>query len=285
MKKNRFALILIIIFCAFTLCGCATVSYTTVESEYGGVTQVVDVDLDQQQLYAAGVTPNQFADMKAYVASIMKSKQDELIANYETKITKDASLNDAQKELLSSGVETKIEAGQTIVRFSINFSSISCYYYFYDIDPTQSSSDEITVKNDSLFFKTHTQTTKTIFSNTELVNSYQAAADNYLKSLGLSNPQKITKPQFSYSYQTSNRRLKSDADLKQNAADGSVVHTWMMTQDETQKQIHFYTLAPRRAVWYGFALGGALVLIGALFAYNFYKTKKQKRDEVEIIEP
>lgn len=274
-----------ILCCTFLLCGCASVSYTVVESENGSVGQVVEIDLDEHQLGSAGATSNQIQKMKADIKSLMEGKQAEIMSAYVAKVNNDTSLTSSQKEIFAEGVETSVMISDSTITARFDFINVAVYYYFYDIDPTADDDEEnISQKSDGLFYDEYTQTTKTIFSNQELIDSYVSLANNYIARLNLPNPTKIKAPQYSYSYQTSNTKLKSDADQVSRTEDG-VVHTWFMTSDQTQREIHFYTRQPRRVVWYAFALGGAVLLVGVLFVVNFFKVKKKKKDEVEIIEP
>ncbi len=285
MKKRYVFAFLMILCCTFLLCGCASVSYTVVESENGSVGQVVEIDLDEHQLGSAGATSNQIQKMKADIKSLMEGKQAEIMSAYVAKVNNDTSLTSSQKEIFAEGVETSVMISDSTITARFDFINVAVYYYFYDIDPTADDDEEnISQKSDGLFYDEYTQTTKTIFSNQELIDSYVSLANNYIARLNLPNPTKIKAPQYSYSYQTSNTKLKSDADQVSRTEDG-VVHTWFMTSDQTQREIHFYTRQPRRVVWYAFALGGAVLLVGVLFVVNFFKVKKKKKDEVEIIEP
>ena len=284
MKKiHRLALVLIILCCTFLFCGCATVSYSVIETENGGVGQVVDIELDEKQLGSAGATVSQITKMKSDIATIMRDKQTEIMNNYLKKVQNDKSLTSAQRQMLAEGVDTDVKVADSTVSASFVFVNTATYYYFYDID-TSDGDEQVVEKKESLFYSRYIQTTQTIFSNQELINSYTKIANEYIESLHLSNPSKIQTPQYSYSYKTTNTRLKSDADQK-TAENGAVTHTWFMSSDQTQREIHFYTVQPRRVVWYSFALGGAIVLVGALFVVNYFKSKKAKRDEVEVIEP
>lgn len=274
-----------ILCCTFMLCGCASVSYTIIEDENGTVGQVVEIDLDELQLGNAGATQNQIQKMKTDIKSLIESKQTEILNAYVMRVNSDKSLTSSQKNLFIEGVESDVQISDTIITARFDFISVVVYYYFYDIDPTQEDQDEsVTQKDYNLFYDQYVQSTKTIFSNQELIDSYMDLANDYISSLSLPNPSKIKAPQYSYSYQTSSSKLKSDADQISKTADG-YVHTWYMTSDQTQREIHFYTRQPRREIWYGFALGGAVVLVGVLFVVNFFKAKKEKKDEVEIIEP
>lgn len=284
MKKiNRFAIVFIILCCAFLFCGCAAVSYSVVENENGGIGQIVEIQLDEKQLGDAGATAAQITKMKTDICTIMANKQTEIYDAYQQKVKNDSSLTSAQRQMLVEGVDGNVSVAGSTISANLTFVNVASYYYFYDIDPTDTSED-VVEKKDNLFYSRYIQTTQTIFSNQELINSYTTLANQYIESMGLANPSKIQVPQYSYSYQTSNTKLKSDADKKTFEGD-MVVHTWLMTSDQTQREIHFYTVQPRRAVWYAFALGGAVVLVGVLFVANHFKTKKAKRDEVEIIEP
>lgn len=272
-----------ILCCTFLFCGCATVSYSVVETESGGVGQVVEVELDEKQLGSAGATASQITRMKSDIASLMTNKQTEIMNNYLQKVQNDKSLTSAQRQMLAQGVDTDVKVADSTISASFVFVNTATYYYFYDID-TSDSDDEVVEKKESLFYSRYIQTTQTIFSNQELVDSYTNLANEYIASLSLPNASKIQAPQYSYSYQTTNKKLKSDADQK-TAENGMVTHTWFMSNDQTQREIHFYTVQPRRVIWYAFALGGALVLVGVLFVINHFKTKKAKREEIEIIEP
>lgn len=285
MKKRYVFAFLMILCCTFMFCGCATVSYTVVENENGGVGQVVEIDLNELQLDSAGATSTQIQQMKADIKLLVEGKQAEIMNAYIKKVNNDKSLTSAQKESLVEGVETSVNVYDSTISARFDFVGVGTYYYFYGIDPTASDEEEnISHKRNGLFYDQYIQTTKTIFSDQELIDSYVSLANDYIARLNLSNPQKIKAPQYAYSYQTSNTRLKSDADQVSRTENG-IVHTWFMTSDQTQREIHFYTRQPRRIVWYAFALGGAVVLVGVLFVVNFFKAKKEKKDEVEIIEP
>lgn len=284
MKKfYRLALVFMIMCCTFLFCGCATVSYSVVETENGGVGQVIDIELDEKQLGSAGATASQLTKMKRDIATIMTNKQTEIMNSYLQKVQNDKNLTSAQRQMLAEGVDTDVKVADSTITASFSFVNVVAYYYFYDID-TSDSDEKIVENRESLFYSQYIQTTQTIFSNQELVGSYTDLANQYIESLNLSNPSKIQAPQYSYSYKTTNTRLKSDADQK-TAENGVVTHTWFMSSEQTQREIHFYTLQPRRVIWYAFALGGAIVLVGVLFVINYFKSKKAKRDEVEIIEP
>lgn len=284
MKKfYRLALVFMIMCCTFLFCGCATVSYSVVETENGGVGQVIDIELDEKQLGSAGATASQITKMKRDIATIMTNKQTEIMNSYLQKVQNDKNLTSAQRQMLAEGVDTDVKVADSTITASFSFVNVVAYYYFYDID-TSDSDEKIVENRESLFYSQYIQTTQTIFSNQELVGSYTDLANQYIESLNLSNPSKIQAPQYSYSYKTTNTRLKSDADQK-TAENGVVTHTWFMSSEQTQREIHFYTLQPRRVIWYAFALGGAIVLVGVLFVVNYFKSKKAKRDEVEIIEP
>lgn len=269
--------------CTFLFCGCATVSYSVVETENGGVGQVIEIELDEKQLGSAGATASQITKMKSDIATIMTNKQTEIMNNYLQKVQNDKSLTSAQRQMLAEGVDTDVKVADSTVSANFVFVNTATYYYFYDID-TSDEEDDIIEEKRGLFYSRYIQTTQTIFSNQELINSYTNLADEYIKSLNLSNTSKIQTPQYSYSYKTTNTRLKSDADQK-TAEKGTVTHTWFMSSDQTQREIHFYTTQPRREIWYAFALGGAILLVGVLFVVNYFKTKKAKKDEIEIIEP
>lgn len=269
--------------CTFLFCGCATVSYSVVETENGGVGQVIDIELDEKQLGSAGATASQITKMKRDIATIMTNKQTEIMNSYLQKVQNDKNLTSAQRQMLAEGVDTDVKVADSTITASFSFVNVVAYYYFYDID-TSDSDEKIVENRESLFYSQYIQTTQTIFSNQELIGSYTDLANQYIESLNLSNPSKIQAPQYSYSYKTTNTRLKSDADQK-TAENGVVMHTWFMSSEQTQREIHFYTLQPRRVIWYAFALGGAIVLVGVLFVVNYFKSKKAKRDEVEIIEP
>ena len=284
MKKfYRLALVFMIMCCTFLFCGCATVSYSVVETENGGVGQVIDIELDEKQLGSAGATASQITKMKRDIATIMTNKQTEIMNSYLQKVQNDKNLTSAQRQMLAEGVDTDVKVADSTITASFSFVNVVAYYYFYDID-TSDSDEKIVENRESLFYSQYIQTTQTIFSNQELIGSYTDLANQYIESLNLSNPSKIQAPQYSYSYKTTNTRLKSDADQK-TAENGVVMHTWFMSSEQTQREIHFYTLQPRRVIWYAFALGGAIVLVGVLFVVNYFKSKKAKRDEVEIIEP
>lgn len=284
MKKfHRLALVFMILCCTFLFCGCATVSYSVIETESGGVGQVIDIELDEKQLGSAGATASQLTKMKRDIATIMTNKQTEIMNSYLQKVQNDKNLTSAQRQMLAEGVDTDVKVADSTITASFSFVNVVAYYYFYDID-TSDSDEKIVENRESLFYSQYIQTTQTIFSNQELVGSYTDLANQYIESLNLSNPSKIQAPQYSYSYKTTNTRLKSDADQK-TAENGVVTHTWFMSSEQTQREIHFYTLQPRRVIWYAFALGGAIVLVGVLFVINYFKSKKAKRDEVEIIEP
>lgn len=285
MKKRYIFAFLMIMCCTFLLCGCATVSYTIVEGEDGSVGQIIEIELDTQQLGTAGATSSQIEKMKSDIKAIISTKQSQLFQAYRTKLENDASLTESQKQTLSRAlaVDTKI-IDDSIVG-TLDFENVVAYYYFYDIDPTEDDGeDNISQENDGLFYERYIQKTKTIFSNQELVDSYVNLANEYIENLNLTNPSKIKSPQFCYTYKTTSTSLGSDADQITKTDDG-IEHTWFMTSDQTQREIHFYTRQPRRVVWYAFALGGALILVGVLYVVNFFKVKKQKKDEVEIIEP
>lgn len=285
MKKKYFFALIMILCCTFLLCGCASVSYTVIEGEDGSVGQIVEIELDTQQLASAGATSSQIQKMKTDIRNIMSNKQTQIVNSYVSQVQNDSSLTDSQKQMLVDGVEANVQIQDDTIYATFDFANVVVYYYFYDIDPNEDDSDQnISQKDDGLFYEQYIQTTKTIFSNQELVDSYVDLANQYIDSLNLSNPSKIKAPQYSYSYQTTNAKLKSDADYVGETDEG-YVHTWFMTSDQTQREIHFYTRQPRRVVWYAFALGGALILVGVLFVVNFFKVKKQKKDEVEIIEP
>ena len=284
MKKiHRLALVFMILCCTFLFCGCATVSYSVIETENGGVGQVIEIELDEKQLESAGATVSQITKMKSDIATIMTNKQNEILSAYLQKVQNDKSLTSPQREMLADGVEVDVVSSGSTISAKFVFANVATYYYFYDIDPTENDED-VVERKEGLFYSQYVQTTQTIFSNQELINSYVGLANEYLASLNLPNSSKIQAPQYSYSYQTSNTRLKSDADQKK-AENGAITHTWFMSSDQTQREIHFYTRQPRRVIWYAFALVGAVVFVCVLFVVNHFKTKKEKRDEVEIIEP
>ncbi len=284
MKKfYRFALVFMIFCCTFLFCGCATVSYSVIETENGGVGQVIEIELDEKQLGQAGATAAQIQNMKTDIATLMTNKQNEILNNYFQKVQNDKTLTSAQHQMLAEGVNTNVDISDSSIFARFTFVNVATYYYFYDID-TSDEEDDIIEEKQGLFYSRYIQTTQTIFSNQELIDSYVALANQYIDGLNLSNPSKIQAPQYTYSYQTSSTKLKSDADEKR-VENGAIIHTWHMSSDQTQREIHFYTTQPRREIWYAFALGGAILLVGVLFVVNYFKTRKAKKDEIEIIEP
>lgn len=284
MKKFRLALILVITFCVFLLTGCANVSYSVLENQDGTIKQAVDITLDQQQLLLAGADNADYLSIKNEVMRVMNTKKQELLDDYFDRLSKNPDLTPHQKEALKESVQIEISEEINIIRYSMNFENIGAYYLFYDYDPTKNDDEEVVEKKEGLFYSRYVQKTQTIFSNTQMVQSYVTYAKNYLQSLGVS-PSMIKEPTYSYSYKTLNSKMYSDCDQRTTTEDGGVIHTWNMSADQTQREIMFFTVQPRKVVWYLFALGGALVLVGVLFLVHFLKTKKKKQDEVQVIEP
>jgi len=153
MKKiHRLALIFMILCCTFLFCGCATVSYSVIETENGGVGQVIDIELDEKQLGSAGATASQITKMKSDIATIMTNKQTEIMNNYLQKVQNDKSLTSAQRQMLAEGVDTDVKVADSTVSASFVFVNTATYYYFYDID-TSDSDEQVVEKKEGLFYR------------------------------------------------------------------------------------------------------------------------------------
>lgn len=283
--KKAILTLLLIICCVFLFTGCATVSYSVVEQESGGVEQVVEIELDQRQLVKAGATQTQIDEIKNKILSRMSQIKDNLYTSFQSRLVNDSDLSVSQKEHYFQSLSLKTYTNDGAMGIKMSFADVASYYYFYEIDPNEESDTEIIEQNQNLFFSKYIQSTKTIFSDSELIQPLIDEANSYIQSLNLPKPTQIKAPNFCYSYRSTNSKLYSDADTRVLDSNGGYIHTWYIASDETQREINFYTIQPRRVVWYVLALIVVFIFVAIMFIVYFVKKKKAKKDEVEIIEP
>ena len=106
----------------------------------------------------------------------------------------------------------------------------------------------------------------------------------------------ILPSKFLYRFGTTSSRLRSNADNKTQAYDdngGTIYfHEWTMQTgvnergklDLENKPIQTWTVHANKNVWYVLALASGLVVVGAMFVYDYFKNNKNKQEQPKVID-
>ncbi|MCK9575221.1 MAG: hypothetical protein WC942_02040 [Clostridia bacterium] len=246
--------LLFIIICSVIFAGCANIEYAIVQTPSGEILQKLNVLLDSDSIESDGYTAENIAEdvevaMRSYLLMLPEAtgliKTVERATNY---------------------------SGDILVSAKLEFSSVSVYYDYYDIDPEQRADNYTTEKN--FFTKKTIQTRTTEFSK---INTF----DYQTLFTGLESPVinyfTINDVTFTYSYATYSSKLKSDADsISYDYLQGIYVHSWDIPQDNLTLSIHFYSLSANTTGWYILGLGLTVLFMIYMYGRIHFDVKKEK---------
>lgn len=299
MRKSL--LLAIVCFLILSLCGCSAINYFVCENEKGNISYGVIFIFYEDKFK----TSQDFTDAKVYTTNklieqglltLEKAKQIEsesedenfkinIIAKLNNvDISTFASINQNIITITNEQILAEIKSSSEFI-YSVVFKSIDDYSAFN----SGSTSAESTEINEKTFFEIKKGSKRTInFASTIESLSYiyeiKTKFASYLKE-GTSDID-YNKINFSYSYITPHRQIKSNASTIEKSGE-LYYHTWLVDSNTMTANLEIYSNYPNPVGYYvtSLALSVALTLIfiGVHLCKNIKNKSKTVNTKTEII--
>ena len=317
MKKKILAILLC--FCAIILCGCSSpVEYSFYQDPEGRYVEVTYIPFSLTELRTLGVEENTILTIQETIISRVYDYYQEQKTSFINRVNKDETLTDQEKAVLKSQYnkdvndvyilpiaqgDNKIATAGVVVdtnyiKFSLRYDSALCYLmaktdYSYQGLLDYLEEDKAEVVEGFWTYKEVVSDTSIFNSQVDEKRNLSTFLLNYCEGILKSNTTltdeqiaTLIPSEFLYRYGCNTPRLHSNAD--KTFTDGGVYfHEWTFStaknddgQSEVEtKLVETWTVHANKNVWYATALGGAVVLVGVLFAVDFIKNRKNKQDQ------
>ncbi len=282
MKIKKLIVVALLLFSMILLGGCATVDYSVISLSTGVVSQSVVVSIDENALASSTHTAEDVVNETS--AAYTKYIYDKMVAfknaNGYRLITDGGAYyikSILGSTLIESAYESSITEGK--IEMYISFSNREIYYAYYDIDPNDSSDNNVEIE-EGIFYDKHIQKTHSAFydlENNVIANEFSAVFTEF----------GITSPTYRYAYVTDSESLKSNAqNIYYSNYYNAYVHEFLIEDStvlansvEEKYEIEFYTIAINSMSWYILALVlTALFIIILVIIKKINGRKKEKEN-------
>lgn len=194
------------------------------------------------------------------------------------------------------------------IKVSVQYESVICYY-MAKLDMTYSEMLEEIQKEDAEIVEgfgvnkkinTGTSVFALMYDSERTLAEYilNECTQILKENTTLSDEQimQIVPSKFLYRYGTTSSRLRSNADHQMKATDengGTIYfHEWTMNTtinergklDIENKQVQTWTVHANKNVWYVLALISGILVVGAMFVYDYLKNRKNKTEQPQVID-
>lgn len=267
--------LLLLLLVGFALTGCANIQYSRVIDADGAVTDRVVVELDLQQISAAGYNIN---NLIAQIEDDFELLYFGNVTNYLQSVQEDTTLTTTQKTQIANNISTNVATTQdkTKIVATIAFATSQTFEDYYDWVALQSEQEQTNnvQQLDGFLFTTYVQTSTNAFGNLQTGN-LASVTTTYLQTLGLEQDFSLSDITLTQLYASPNTSLDSNADLI-TFENGLKVHMWTLDPIADQT-LEFYTYYPNKPMWYLTAImasvATAIVILiqGQLATKNPYK--------------
>lgn len=293
MFKKFFSLSLVLLCTMFILGGCGKATYNFSENTNGSISIDFKIELDTEAILNGGGSQEFINDVLDVASATLENYKNNSMSKYYLKIgTTYPSPSEIKNWYLNDAVICDVEKKDNTVNFNMTFFNSEVYYFFYGIteEDIKNSNDENIIEKHWLYNKV-IQKSSTIYSNSIDTSSgnvnvvkyyndemYKYIKNNYSKELA----DKFNKLELTYSYSTSNTKLRADAD-KKLIGDGYNTFVWNIDNNNLDREITFYRIVPNSTSFYILGLGLTLVFGLIYFIISFVKSKREEKLKIEKI--
>lgn len=281
MKKIlKLSVFVLLVITSILFTGCASVSYSTIKSDDGSITETVVAVFDDTEL---GTTNSDIILKKSEI----QQKVDEAISNkyndFGRRMTdmKNAYHDEGNREmeiyyanLLTQVKITRPFWSDDNLNCVLIFDTEDAYMHFYNIKEQNFSN---IVETEKWLY------TKVYFKGSSgygLNNGLYATLYNELGDLFSSTTE--TGVNLSYSYLARSRRYHSNADLIEYTSDG-YLHTWYISSENPNEEIYFYVNVANRSNFYLLSIIISLIICIILSIIAIIKIKINKKKNNRLI--
>lgn len=171
--------------------------------------------------------------------------------------------------------------------FNIKYASNEIYNFAWGLENSSNDNSNLEYKYNFLTYNIIQKTRVKTGTLIKLNNDEYTSLNIYLwwfvydilrTNQGESFANNFTKPNYTYNYITTSKRLHSSADRVFNMS-GYYVHYFNVDFNNPNKEIYFYQTEARRAIWYAIILGISLLSVVGCFVYLHFKDKNKKNEE------
>ena len=323
MKKKLLAFLLVFCAFVLCGCS-SPVEYSLYTDSQGQVYEVNYIPFSWTELRRAGVEDeNLVIQMQEHIINRISSYYEEQKIMFINRVMADPDLTEGDKTLLLSQYNKNISgmnsdsteipaAGIDVttdyIKIALKYESVVCYYmakmnmsYTEMMKEVQKDDAEVVegfgtnkkVNSGTSVFalmydSERTLTEYVLNECTEILKANTNLTDEQILN--------ILPSKFLYRFGTTSSRLRSNADNKTQAYDdngGTIYfHEWTMHTgvnergklDLENKPIQTWTVHANKNVWYVLALASGLVVVGAMFAYDYFKNRKNKTEQPKVID-
>lgn len=270
--KSILCFLLIIVSLIF--CGCSQVNYVNYTDEDGVYTEVVEITLDETKFTNVEQVKK---DISNQVDITLETKHNAYLSKVGTKIEEyrydpeNQDLFKAYNDLLDD-ITWQTSDEDNYYQVKIMFNSTSSYLIFYDLTKKNFSNKSV---KEGLFYDTITFTGNLGYYVQNSLYPTLRYSPYLEKYFNIFSEEDVD---LTYTYLTSSKRYKSDADRVNYAGDGYYAHSWVVNSENIEKEIHFSVRIANRWIWYVVAIGisliFALILVIIAIVINIPKRKK-----------
>ena len=278
-SMKKFFLTLSILLCSILFCGCSTAEMLVKENANGSIDIYYAIDLNIDGLLQdETITESDVTTMKA----TLETKASELIAKskseYRFNIAKSFSkgkLTESERSTLYNQLTVYTGWNNNVFAVRFKFDTELAYNVYAnfgeDVEVFTSSEKQFFTTKISEKFVNPFGRSRSIFNGKSAFNYFNDEINAYLSSnFDEQTIAKFPKFEMIYSYLTVSARLHSDADQIVKTSEGTM-HSWKITEENSNKLIEFYTLSANRMVWYLFALTITFVFVAIYLVVIYFK--------------
>ena len=283
-KLKRVLFVLLISLCAIITSGCATITYSKIDTLGGQTQEKITIDLNYDALSAAGVTYSKYADVKQKIKADLEQYFIKPITDFIKFYDESPNITQEQFKVIQNNIEPVVtEAGNTISA-SITFNNKYVYdlYIRYLIANSQTDVNSNTKIEYGFLFYTIIQTQNNVFGDVT-ANKYKPFYEKYTGEFSAYSSLDLSDLKFVQLYASQDTRLGSNAD--ETAIENTFkMHLWEIDPLNANNVIQFYDYSPNTVNWYVIALVlTGFLIITLFFVYfnkqgNVYKTKIDYED-------
>lgn len=279
MKK--FLLVITLFMSMVMFCGCSTAEMLVKENTDGSIDVFYAIELKVEDLLESGdITEEDYTKMK----SAVETKASELIAKSKSEFRFNIAkwyskgvLTDTERANMFNQLTIYTGWTQNVFAVKYHFENEKAYNvyanYGEDVEVIKSSEKNLFTTKYSEKVLNSFGRTRTIFGGQSAFEYFNNEINNYLTANF--SEEVISKfPQFEmiYSYLTTSSRLHSDADQVAKTGEGTI-HSWRITEENSDRLIEFYTLSANPMIWYILALTICFIFIAIYLIVLYFKKK------------
>lgn len=283
-RKSISASLLLILLIMFTLIfsACGTLTSTIISYEDGSIEENFTITIDPIAVVNAGYNLSSFKDdvmVKGnYFCDYFKTK-------YRENLIEDINLNDKYVlkyfNYLNNAVKYTPSSWQNnTISFSINFSNIYAYKYYYGVK-TEENNAEYEIEKHFLYTKL-TQKGSTLFARySDLYNMCKDYFENTYPNLFTEEMTKDSN--ILYVYQTDLRREHSNADEIIKSG-GMYYHTWIVDKEDINTDMEFYYIIANSGNWIMICICTTLIAISVMLIIAVIIKNKNNNKKLNLLQ-